>query len=80
MITSTRTVSWLFIIVSALDTNRTLGSGENVVFPGKDARLCYFVLWVETVNGVSYRLASGEALETWWESNREVAAAEVVLG
>ncbi|CAM1502516.1 Fc.00g045000.m01.CDS01 [Cosmosporella sp. VM-42] len=48
--------------------------------PGTDARDCYFVLWVQRVDGVSYRLASGEALATWWEGNREFQAAQIILG
>lgn len=53
--------------------------GDTIILE-KDARDCYFVLWVERRGDVSYRLASGEALATWWEENREKQLAQVVLG
>lgn len=45
-----------------------------------DPRDCYFVLWVERRGDISYRLASGEVLASWWEENREKQLAQVVLG
>jgi hypothetical protein len=48
--------------------------------PGMDPRDCYFVLWVERRGDVSYRLASGEVLESWWEESREKQLSQVVLG
>lgn len=41
---------------------------------------CYFVLLVETVNGISYRRANGEALESWWDNGKESQLAQVILG
>lgn len=41
---------------------------------------CYFVLLVETVNGISYRRASGEALESWWDDAKGSQLSQVILG
>lgn len=41
---------------------------------------CYFVLLVETINGISYRRASGEALGSWWDDGKGSQPAQVTLG
>ncbi|KAJ4316106.1 hypothetical protein N0V84_008035 [Fusarium piperis] len=56
------------------------GSAGETIIPGMDSRGCYFVLWVERRGDISYRLASGEVLVSWWEENREKQFAQVVLG
>ncbi|OBS20388.1 hypothetical protein FPOA_06759 [Fusarium poae] len=48
--------------------------------PGVDARDCYFVLWVEQKANVWYRRACGEALNSWWEANRDIESSSIILG
>lgn len=51
-----------------------------VIVPGMDPRDCYFVLWVETKDGVSRRVACGEVLADWWEVARDSHPTQVILG
>lgn len=45
-----------------------------------DAPNCYFVLLVETVEGISYRKACGEARATWWDAKKDREMRHVILG
>lgn len=41
---------------------------------------CYFVLWIEWVDGVAYRKASGAVVATAWEELREKELVDLILG
>ncbi|KAI8939254.1 hypothetical protein NX059_005081 [Plenodomus lindquistii] len=49
--------------------------------PTKDPNMqCYFVLWIEWVDGVAYRKASGTLLASAWEDLRETELVDLILG
>jgi hypothetical protein len=41
---------------------------------------CYFVLWIEWVDGVAYRKACGGVAAELWEQEKEEELVDLVLG
>lgn len=64
-------VSWL----AHLDSN-----DERTEYWKENKEDCYFVLWIEWVQGVAYRKASGRVRASMWEKYREEDSVELVLG
>ncbi|KAH6977444.1 heterokaryon incompatibility protein-domain-containing protein [Ilyonectria sp. MPI-CAGE-AT-0026] len=67
-------------VLREVDTTEQHDEQSYLRTPGMNALDCYFVLLVETINGISYRRANGEALESWWDDGKGSQLAQVILG
>jgi hypothetical protein len=53
---------------------------EDDIYYVADPTDCYFVLWIEWVDGVAYRKACGTVVAEAWEQEKEEELVDLILG